>query len=81
MEIESQKEDLTVKEQVMKFLLSEWRQIDERFILEGQKKLYKHTFQQYQAKQGMLGVDQLDHLGSKESQVMEQGTQGKGGEK
>jgi len=52
MEIDPQKEDFSVEEQVMKRLLQEWRHLDEHFIPEDQKQLYKETIQQYKIKQG-----------------------------
>ena len=50
MEIDTEKEDFSVEEQVMKRLLHEWRHLDECFIPEDQKQLYKETFQQYKQK-------------------------------
>jgi len=52
MEIDPQNVDFNVEEQVMKQLLLEWRHLDERFIPEDQKQLYKETFQQFKLKQG-----------------------------
>ena len=53
MEIDPSKgEELSMEEDVLKKLLNEWRHLDEIFILEDQKRLYRDTFQQYQAKQG-----------------------------
>lgn len=43
-------EDLSIEEEVLKMLLNEWKNLDERFIPEDQKRLYVETFQQYQAK-------------------------------
>jgi len=45
-------EELSLEEEVLRKLLDEWRHMDERFIPEQQKIIYKETFQQYQAKQG-----------------------------
>jgi len=53
MEINPSKgKEFKIEEEVLKKFLNEWRHLDERFILEDQKKLYKEAFQQYQAKQG-----------------------------
>lgn len=53
MEIDPRKgEELSIEEEFLKKLLNEWRHLDERFIPEDQKKLYKETFQQYRYKQG-----------------------------
>jgi len=53
MEIDPSKgEELNIEEEVLNKFLNEWRHLDERFILEDQKKLYKETFQQYKGKQG-----------------------------
>lgn len=76
MEIDNQKEDLSVEEQVMKHLLQEWRHLDEHFIPEDQKQLYKETFQQYKSKQGTTIIVQLEHLGSQASQAQDLGPQG-----
>eukprot|EP00253_Pinus_taeda_P013833 PITA_13833 len=52
MEIDPSKgEELSMEEEMLKKLLNEWRHLGERFILENQKRLYRETFQQYQAKQ------------------------------
>lgn len=58
------KEDLSVEENMMKWLQNEWRHLDKRFIPKDRKKLYKETFQQYQAKKWSVSLDQPDHLGS-----------------
>jgi len=44
MEIDPQKESGNDEERVMKRLLQDWRNLDERFILEEQKQLYKEMF-------------------------------------
>lgn len=41
MEIFRMKEDLNAKEHIMKHLLNEWRNLEERFIPEDQNFLYK----------------------------------------
>lgn len=46
MEIDPSKgEELSMEEEVLNKLLNEWRHLDERFVLEDQKRLYKETFQ------------------------------------
>lgn len=47
MDIDTSKEDLSIEEHILKKLLHEWRNLDERFIPEDQKKLYWDMFQQY----------------------------------
>lgn len=41
-------EELSSEEEVLRKLLNEWRHLDERFIPEEKKGLYRETFQQYQ---------------------------------
>ena len=48
----SKGEELSIEEEVLNKFLNEWRHLDERFILEHQKKLYKEAFKQYKSKQG-----------------------------
>ena len=40
-------EELSSEEEVLLKLLDEWRHLDERFIPEEKKRIYKETFQQY----------------------------------
>jgi len=40
MDIDTSKEDLSAKELILNFFLHEWRNLDDRFIMEDQKKLY-----------------------------------------
>lgn len=47
METDMLKDDLTKEELLMKQLLQEWKNLDDRFIPEDQKVLYKETFEQY----------------------------------
>lgn len=44
MEIDIQKDDTNLEEQVMKCLLSEWGHLDERFILEDKRNYIKRPF-------------------------------------
>jgi len=44
MEIDPQKESGNDEERVMKRLLQDWRSLDERFIPEEKKQLYKEMF-------------------------------------
>jgi len=80
-EIDNQKEDISIEEQVIKRLLQEWRHIDERFIPKDQKQLYKETFQRYRYKQKSAIISQPKQLGAQANQGQEIGTQGKGAEK
>lgn len=50
MEIDNCKEDLSIEDEVMGILWNEWENVDDRFIPEDQKQLYKYTFQKYMAK-------------------------------
>lgn len=49
MEVDASKEELSMEEAVLKRLMNEWWHLDEKFILEDQKKLYREMFQQYMA--------------------------------
>lgn len=44
METESQKEVEVEEERIMRKLIQEWKNLDDRFIRESQKKLYKEAF-------------------------------------
>jgi len=73
MEIDGSKDDLSTKEQVPKRLLNEWNNLDERFIPEDQNKLYRNTFQQYQAKQSQIPPNPPNPLGSQLGSSTDQG--------
>lgn len=51
MEVEQSKEDLSAEEKLMRRLLFEWRNLDDRFIPVEEKNLYKETFQHYLSEQ------------------------------
>ena len=44
MEVEITKDELSKEEMVMKILMQEWRNIDDRFIPDDQKSIYKEDF-------------------------------------
>jgi len=46
----SKGEDSTTEEEILRKLLDKWRNLDERFIPEEDKKLYKEIFQKYKEK-------------------------------
>ncbi len=81
MEINPQKDKGSEKEQVMKRFLQEWKLLDERFISEDQKKLYKNMFQRYKEKTGEVIINQPKQLGSQGGQSTDVGTIGKRGRK
>ena len=47
MDMETPPEDLSTEEQVMKRLLHEWQNLNDRFIPDDQKTLYKQMFEHY----------------------------------
>ena len=47
MDVEQNKDNLNAEERVLKRLLYEWRNLDDRFIPADQKTLYKETFENY----------------------------------
>lgn len=55
MEVESQKDNEVEEERIMKQLIQECKNLDERFIPESQKQLYKEAFQKYKEKKGKYG--------------------------
>ena len=81
LEINPQNDKGSEKEQVMKRFLQEWRHLDERFIPEDQKKLYKNMFQRYKEKRVAVIINLLEQLGSQGGQSTDAGTTGKGGRK
>jgi len=73
-EMEITKDDLSKEEEVKRRLLSEWRNLDERFIPEDQKRLYAETFQQYISKQEKGKAVPEDYQeNQKESRTNQQG--------
>lgn len=65
----------------MKKLLQDWKKLDERFIPEAQKQLYKEKFQKYKEKKGTTLANQLDHMGMQGTQSLGMDNSGKGGRK
>jgi hypothetical protein len=51
MEVKQSKEDLSAEEKLLKRLLFEWRNLDDRFIPVEEKNLYKETFEHYLSEQ------------------------------
>ena len=54
MEVEQSKEYLSAEEKLLKRLLFEWRNLDDRFIPVEEKNLYKETFEHYISEQAKL---------------------------
>ena len=52
MDVENQVENDVEEERIMKQLIQEWKYLDNRFIPEKQKQLYKEAFQKYKEKKG-----------------------------
>lgn len=69
------------EEKIMRKLIQEWKHLDERFIPEDQKQLYKDMFQRYKEKRGRGTAKQPEHLGSQGDQNMDTGLTGKSGRK
>lgn len=81
MEVDPQKDKESEEEQIMRILLHEWRHLDERFIPEEQKQLYKDMFQKYKEKVGEIMANQPEQLGAQGTQSIRMGNAGKGGRK
>lgn len=82
MEIDTRRgEELSSEEKVLWKLLNEWRHLDERFILEEQKRLYKETFQQYQEKHGEGKIEMVEQLGLQYDNTQDHQSKEKGGKK
>lgn len=56
MEMELPKENEAEEERIMKKLIQEWKNLDERFIPETQKQIYKEAFQKYKEKKEKLSI-------------------------
>lgn len=54
MDVEQTKEDLSAEEKLMRRLLFEWRNLDDRFIPAEEKHLYKETFEHYLSEQAKM---------------------------
>jgi len=78
MEIDPQKDS---GRRVMKRLVQDWKNLDERFIPEEQKQLYKEMFQKYKEKKGTLPASHLDQTGVQGTQSTGMHSFGKGGRK
>jgi len=82
MEIDINKgEDPTNEEEILRKLLDKWRHLDERFILEEDKRLYKEIFQKYKEKQEQGNTSMNEQLGIQPENNQEQQSKGKGGKK
>jgi len=62
MDVEQSKENLSAKEKLMRHLLFEWRNLDDRFIPVEEKHLYKETFEHYLSEQAKMET-QAQHPG------------------
>lgn len=62
MEIDTQKDKGGEEERIMRKLLQEWRFLDERFIPEEHKKIYKEAFQKYKEKAGATTTNKLEQI-------------------
>lgn len=78
---ENRKENGTEEEKIMKKLLQEWKNLDERFIPESQKQQYKEAFQKYKVKTGGMLETGADQIGSQGTQNLGMDDNGKGGRK
>lgn len=78
METESQQESEAEEERIMRHLIQEWKNLDERFIPDRQKQIYKEAFQKYKernrrnmdnqdATAGEQGKEQMGIGGSRKS--------------
>jgi len=67
METEKQQENKAEEEKIMKQLIQEWKNLDERFIPDRQKQIYKEAFQKYKER----------NKGNMENQDATTGEQGK----
>lgn len=80
-EIDPQKDSGSDEEQIMKRFLQDWKNLDERFIPEAQKQLYKEMVQKYKEKKGTIQANQLDQTGTQGAQSLGMDSSGKGGRK
>lgn len=62
MEIETQKDTEVEEEKIMRKLIQEWKNLDNRFIPDKQKQLYKEAFQKYKEKKGK-GLEKQETIG------------------
>eukprot|EP00253_Pinus_taeda_P012662 PITA_12662 len=80
-EIDPHKDKGGEEERIMRKLLQEWRFLDERFILEEQKQIYKEAFQKYKEKAGVSPANKLEQTELQGAQNSGMGSSGKGGRK
>lgn len=80
MEVDINKgDDPTIEEEILKNLLDKWKNLDEQFILEEDKKLYKDIFQKYKEKQESGKTGMNEQLGTQQDNSQEHQNKGKGG--
>jgi len=77
----SQNDSGTKEEKIMRKLIQEWKNLDERFIPETQKQLYKDTFQKYKEKRSRAGEEITGQIGEYESNNIGLEGTSKGGRK
>lgn len=65
----------------MRKLLQEWRLLDERFIPDEQKQMYKEAFQTYKEKVGVPIANKLEPIELQGNQNIEMSSSSKGGRK
>ena len=78
MDVEQNKEDLCAGERVLKCLLYEWRNLDDRFIPVDQKKIYKETFEHYLTSQAHKEVQEIEQAASNNPNPQPKGTKKRG---
>jgi len=78
---DTQKDSGNEEERVMLRLVQDWKNLDERFILEAQKQFYKETFQKFKEKKGNTLENQMDQTGTQGNQSLGMDSTGKGGRK
>lgn len=81
MKIDPQKDKEGEEERIMRKLLLEWRLLDERFVPEEQKQIYKEAFQKYKEKVGERVANKLEKIEIQGNQNMGMSNSGKGGRK
>eukprot|EP00253_Pinus_taeda_P004972 PITA_04972 len=81
MEVENQKENEVEEQKIMKQLIQEWKNLDNRFITEKRKQLYKEAFQKYKEKKGESKDKQLIIASEQENDQMGMDVSGKNSRK
>lgn len=74
----SQKDNGNEEERIMRKLLQEWKNLDESFIPETQKQLYKETFEKYKEKKGSTSKNQMDQTWTQGTRAWEWAVLAKG---